>query len=355
MDLDDTRPVSAGRHPKNMALQPDPEHVRAASPVGWLDKSVRGALRLVHGVGQQLGLDPVGQALRGLPRLQAAVDPDALLTRPAPARPLRVQRGRQREEWLWASAYRPTLAPQLSTLSTANRTARALRLSAASSPAGRDVVVIVHGFNTGAYAFEERVWPVAALQRAGFDVVLLQQPFHGHRKAGAFGLPPWPAVTDFAATLDGFAWAASDLAALVGGLRAQGARSVSAWGMSLGAHTALLAASAHPGLVDSLAAVTPLGSFPDLLLQHGHVDVAAHRALRDACACVSPLTRDLSGIPHGVVVGAQHDAITSMRQAVDVARALSAPLVTIAGGHLAPAGLSARWPQLVEHLRAAVG
>ncbi len=315
---------------------------------------MRGALRLAHGVGQQLGLDPVGRALRQLPGLRARIDADALLARPAAAAPLRVQRGRHREEWLWPSAYRPTLAPHLATLSTTNRTARALRRSTAPTVAGRDVVVVVHGFNTGAYALEERLWPHASLQAAGFDVVFLQQPFHGARKAGSFGLPPWPSAGDLAATIDGCAWAASDFTALVASLRAQGARSVSAFGMSLGAHTVLLAASAHAGLVDAVAAVTPLGSFPDLLRQHGHVDAAAHAALVATCAAVTPLSRDLSRVRHGIVVGASCDAITSMQQAVDVAAALSAPLVTIPGGHLAPAGLSTTWDRLIGHVRAAV-
>jgi pimeloyl-ACP methyl ester carboxylesterase len=341
-----------------MALAPDtaPDVAPAwsASPAAWLDLSVRGALRLAHGVGQQLGLDPVGRALRTLPGLRARVDAQQLLARPPAARPLRVQRGRHREEWLWASAYRPALAPHLATLSTANRTARALRRSTAPSVAGRDVVVVVHGFNTGAYALEERLWPQAALQAAGFEVMFLQQPFHGARKAGGFGLPPWPSAGDIAATLDGCAWAASDVTALVLALRAQGARSVSAWGMSLGAHTALLAASAHEGLVDAVAAVTPLGSFPDLLRQHGHIDADAHAALAATCAAVTPLSRDLSRVRHGIVVGAECDAITSMRQAVDVARALAAPLVTIPGGHLAPAGLSSTWDRLIAHTRAAV-
>jgi len=125
--------------------------------------------------------------------------------------------------------------------------------------------------------------------------------------------------------------------------------------MSLGAHTVLLAASAHDGLVDAVAAVTPLGSFPDLLRQHGHIDDAAHAALASALAAVTPLSRDLSRVGHGVVVGAACDAITSMQQAEDVAAALSAPLITIPGGHLAPAGLSMAWDRLIAHTRAAVG
>ena len=56
---------------------------------------------------------------------------------------------------------------------------------------GRPAVVLVHGYLCGQWSLEERLWPLRAFARWGFDVALLVLPFHAGRGA-SFTRPPFP-------------------------------------------------------------------------------------------------------------------------------------------------------------------
>lgn len=221
--------------------------------------------------------------------------------------------------------------------------------SPGASAAPRPVVVVVHGYNAGDYALEERLWPRAALARKGVDVVLYVMPGHGVRKDG-FGLPAWPNPEGLVTTGRTIDQAVRELRGLLRGLAADPRVSdVAVWGMSLGSYVGAIAASQEN--VAAFAGVTPLMSLPAFFRSHDVVDVAGARALEAVFASRAPAAGRL-GCP-AVVVAADGDGVTGIAQARAMARWAGAETVSIPGSHLAPFGLSEAFNVVIASTMAA--
>jgi pimeloyl-ACP methyl ester carboxylesterase len=201
---------------------------------------------------------------------------------------------------------------------------------------------LVHGYNSGHYLLEQRVWPLAWLDRIGLDVALFVLPHHGLRAKATTRLPSWPS-RDPHVTLEGFRRAVSDLRALVRHFRAEGVPHVGLFGMSLGAYTASLTATLEP--LDFLVPVTPLASLVEFAREHGQFGPTAEdpelcARFESALACVSPLARK-SRVARGcaVVVAAEEDRITPLPHAERLARHFGAELAVYPGSHLIHVGI----------------
>jgi alpha-beta hydrolase superfamily lysophospholipase len=145
------------------------------------------------------------------------------------------------------------------------RSARENRLAVArrfQRGTGRPAVILIHGYMAGPFAFEERIWPLAELDRNGFDVVLFTLPFHGLRARAGYGAVPEFPGEDPRLNVEGFRQSMFDLQNLVGWLLASGHPRVGVIGMSLGGYTAALLATVEPRL-DFVVPVIPLSSLGD--------------------------------------------------------------------------------------------
>ncbi len=218
-----------------------------------------------------------------------------------------------------------------------------------SSQAPRPVVVVVHGYNAGDYAIEERLWPRARLAAQGVDVVLFVMPEHGVRKSG-FGLPSWPNPEDLDESAQRIDQAVRELRGLIDALGAdKRVADVAVWGMSLGSYVGAIAA-AHSD-VAAFAGVTPLMSLPAFFRAHGVVDDAGAVALDGVFGARSPWSHTLS-CP-ATVVAADGDGVTGRAQAHSMARWARAKIVRIQGSHLAPLGLSDAFDVVIDDTMAA--
>lgn len=218
-----------------------------------------------------------------------------------------------------------------------------------SSQAPRPVVVVVHGYNAGDYAIEERIWPRARLAAQGVDVVLFVMPGHGVRKRG-FGLPSWPNPEHLDESARCIDQAVRELRGLIMALKNDPrVADVALWGMSLGSYVGAIAAATSD--VAAFAAVTPLMSLPDFFRAHDVVDSAGARALEGIFAPRAPRAHTL-GCP-AVVVAADGDGVTGRAQAMAMARWAGARMVRIMGSHLAPLGLTDAFDVVVDHSMAA--
>ncbi len=283
---------------------------------------------------------------------------DAFFPAPAPIEP-RLEQVRSRGDIRaldasWPSEVVPYL-PQVREryLShAANRTAHA-RLYLASR--ARPAMVLIHGYLTGQWAFEERAWPIGWLART-YDIALPVLPFHALRaRTDRRGPPPFPGA-DPRFTNEGFRQAIVDLRALVGFLRARGAPSVGVMGMSLGGYTASLLATIEPAL--SLAVpIIPLASVADFALAQGRFgagpDALTQRdALEEATHIVSPFARPSLVPPDRVLVLAgQADRITPIAHAERIARHFKARVVRFPGGHLLQLGRAGAFRELGRWLQ----
>jgi pimeloyl-ACP methyl ester carboxylesterase len=217
----------------------------------------------------------------------------------------------------------------------ANRTAHA-RLYLASE--ARPAVVLIHGYMAGAWAIEERAWPIEWMHRIGLDVALMVLPFHALRGRAGGGSPPFPGA-DPRFTNEGFRQAIADLRVLVDVLRERGAPSVGVMGMSLGGYTTSLLATLNEGLSFAVP-IIPLASIADFARDQGRLGTGPkaelqHRALEAANEVVSPLARP-SQVPaeRMLIVGAEADRITPIAHAERLAKHFGAPLLRVTGGHL---------------------
>ena len=258
------------------------------------------------------------------------------------ARQRRDDRGRTVSDLNWASRYTPHLADfgERYLAHADNRVASA-RLFRREQP--RPVAVLVHGYMSGHYGVEQRIWPVDELDDAGFDVALFVLPFHAKRAGEKRGAPLFPG-RDPRYTNEGFRQAVGDLRGFVRYLRSSGHPRVGLFGMSLGGYTATLTASVEPNL-DFLVPVVPLACLADFSREQGLLGERSaesdslHRALEDVYRGVSPLTAPSLVRPDRiVVVGARADRITPISHARRLATHLSAPLVAFRGGHLLQLG-----------------
>ena len=228
--------------------------------------------------------------------------------------------------------------------------ARHFRASAAPRPA----VVLVHGYMAGSFLVEERIWPIARLVRAGFDVVLFTLPFHGSRaRAGHGAVPEFPGG-DPRLNVEGFRQAVLDLRSLVGFLLERGHDRVGAIGMSLGGYLTALSATLEPRL-DFVVPVIPLSSLADFAREQGSLSpiaeeaTAQHALLESIYRRVSPIARPaLVPSERCLVIAAKADRVTPAAHARRLSVHLRAPLQSFYGGHLLQLGRAEAFERVIE-------
>lgn len=215
---------------------------------------------------------------------------------------------------------------------------------------GRPAIVFLHGYLSGTFAVEERMWPIQWLVDRGMDALLFTLPFHGERRRSGGGAPPFPAG-DPRFTIEGFRQAIMDIAALASFLRERGAPAVGALGMSLGGYTTALAATLVP--LDFAVPFIPLASIADFAEEGGRLIGTAsqrreqHELLERTYAAVSPLSRPPLVPPAGrLVIAGKRDRITPPRHARRIAEHFDAPLFLFGGGHLMQVGRSESFREL---------
>lgn len=174
-----------------------------------------------------------------------------------------------------------------------NRRAAATVLRRGDEP--RPWVIGVHGFCMG-YPFMDFVGLKTALlhRRLGYNVALPVLPLHGPRKVTRVSGEPFLSF-DLMNTVHGLAQSVWDIRRLLGWVRAQGATSVSLYGVSLGAYVVALLAGLEA--VDAVVAGIPVVDFAHLFHEHSPVHIRAraieHRILggvaEDVFTVVSPL------------------------------------------------------------------
>jgi pimeloyl-ACP methyl ester carboxylesterase len=218
----------------------------------------------------------------------------------------------------------------------------------------RPVVILIHGYMAGPFLLEERIWPLARLELAGFDVVLFTLPFHGSRvRAGRGAVPEFPGE-DPRLNVEGFRQAVFDLQNLVGWLLAQGHPRVGALGMSLGGYTAALLATLDARL-DFVVPIIPLSSMADFAREQGWLSPIAEEAatqqalLESIYRRVSPVARPAVVPPERcLVVAAKADRVTPATHARRLSGHLRAPLQSFYGGHLLQLGRAEAFERIVE-------
>ncbi len=256
---------------------------------------------------------------------------------------------------IWPSRYEPFL-PDLADryLRTTQNALGALRLFTRDTP--RPVVLILHGYMTGNFSFEQRVWPISWLDSLGLDVALFVLPFHGRRAdPSRRGQPEFPGKDPRFAN-EGFRHAMFDLRSVLAWLRSRGHAQIGLFGMSLGGYTAALAATLEPE-IDFLVPIVPLASLADFAFEQGALSPAPELAAReqllldDIHRLVSPLHASPLIAPERVlVIGARADRITPVTHARRVASHFRAPLHTWHGGHLLQFGRAEAFGKVAELL-----
>ena len=219
---------------------------------------------------------------------------------------------------------------------------------------GRPAVILIHGYMAGPFAFEERIWPLAELDRKGFDVVLFTLPFHGLRARAGYGAVPEFPGEDPRLNVEGFRQSMFDLQNLVGWLLASGHPRVGVLGMSLGGYTAALLAPVEPRL-DFVVPVIPLSSLGDFAREQGSLSpvpeeaAAQHALLESIYQRVNPVARP-SLIPPDrcLVIAAKADRVTPAAHARRLSTHLRAPLQSFYGGHLLQLGRAEAFERVIE-------
>jgi pimeloyl-ACP methyl ester carboxylesterase len=222
----------------------------------------------------------------------------------------------------------------------------------------RPAVVLIHGYMAGSFLVEERIWPIARLERAGFDVVLFTLPFHGARvRLGRGAVPEFPGE-DPRLNVEGFRQAVFDLQNLTQFLLERGHPRVGLIGMSLGGYLAALTATVEPRL-DFVVPVIPLSSLGDFAREQGSLSpiadeaAAQHALLESIYRRVSPIARP-SVVPaeRCLVVAAKADRVTPAAHARRLSVHLRAPLQSFYGGHLLQLGRAEAFERVIELIRA---
>lgn len=218
----------------------------------------------------------------------------------------------------------------------------------------RPVIIQVHGYMGGPYSFEERLWPIARLERAGFDVLLFTLPFHAQRARPGYGAVPEFPGEDPRLNVEGFRQAVFDLQNVVSWLLSRGHPRVGVIGMSLGGYTASLLATAESRL-DFVVPVIPLSSLADFAREQGSLssvpeEAAAQHALLDSIyRRVSPIARPALVSPaRCLVVAAKADRVTPAAHARRLATHLRAPLEAFYGGHLLQLGRGEAFDRVIQ-------
>ncbi|HET9956209.1 MAG TPA: hypothetical protein VFQ61_16995, partial [Polyangiaceae bacterium] len=272
---------------------------------------------------------------------------DGFFQGPAPASPtllpVRTRGRRQVHDAVWASSYQPfwtAFADRYRTVpQSPNVTAR---LFSTGEP--RPIAVLLHGYMSGHFAVEERIWPLNELDELGFDTALFVLPFHGPRAAPGRSLQPEFPSGDPRMTIEGFRQAVTDLRAFVRFLRERGHPRVGLLGMSLGGYVAALTATLEPEL-DFLVPIIPLASLSDFAREQGSLSAEPaarareHTALDRLYRVVSPLGRPplITG-DRVLVLGARADRVTPIEHARALSAHFQARLLAWPGGHLLQIG-----------------
>ncbi len=225
--------------------------------------------------------------------------------------------------------------------------------------AKRPVAILVHGYMGGAFALEQRVWPLGWLDTLGFDAALFTLPFHGARAAREDKVPRFPQA-DIIFNVEAFRQSVADLSDFTYWLLETGHPHVGLLGLSLGGYIAALTATLDPHL-SFLVPIVPLACLADFSREQGRLPRGAAQAqlymetLKRAYRLVSPLARPPRIAPDRVlVVAGKADRITPPSHARALARHFSAPLEAWNGGHLLQFGRARSLQRVGTLLRDAV-
>jgi pimeloyl-ACP methyl ester carboxylesterase len=256
----------------------------------------------------------------------------------------------------WSSDYQPFI-PDLREryARTMQNHSAAVRLLGAEEK--RPVAVLIHGYMTGHYHVEQRLWPVRRFLRSGYDVAFFTLPFHGVRaNPRRRGAPEFPS-SDPRFSNEGFRQAIADLRDFVHWLKGQGHPEVGVMGMSLGGYTATLLATVEAELSFCIP-VIPLASLADFAREQGELssppaaEAEEHALLERIYRAVSPLERAPRIAPaRTLVVAGKADRITPVAHARKLSAHLGAPLVSWHGGHLLQLGRDACFRRVEALLR----
>ena len=210
----------------------------------------------------------------------------------------------------------------------------------------RATALLLHGYMGGAFALQERMFPVRKLFAGGMDVVLSVLPFHGARRDARRGLrgPAFPS-SDARFTIEGFRQLVHDHRGLIGYLERERASTgtIGVVGTSLGGYSAALLATLERLLFSVL--FIPLGSIEEFVHQGGALpgepvqqqELAA--LLHGAQRVINPCARPSLVAPERVVViGGELDRVTGLAQARLLAEHFEVPVHTFPGGHILQIG-----------------
>ncbi|MCC7076221.1 MAG: alpha/beta hydrolase [Acidimicrobiia bacterium] len=175
-----------------------------------------------------------------------------------------------------------------------NRTVHARWWRHAAGP--RPTIVCIHGFQAGSHLINVEFFDVRSLYVDGYDVALIQLPFHGPRAEFIDG---WSYLSlDVAHLAEVIAHSVSDVRALLSHLFESGVPQAGVKGVSLGGYLAALLAAVDARLAFSIPVAAP-ASLPDLIADlspFGHVLTLLLRGigwdlddLRRHMACHTPL------------------------------------------------------------------
>jgi len=224
----------------------------------------------------------------------------------------------------------------------------------------RPCVVLLHGYMSGSYALEERMWPVRQLFDSGMDVVLSVLPFHGPRRSEARGWrPPAFPSSDPRFTIEGLRQLVRDHTALFDYLLDGRVLSLGVMGMSLGGYGASLLATLDERLAFGVF-VIPLAAIEEFAFTHGRfigstTEQHTQRAgMQAAHRTVSPFSRPpLVKGDRVVVLAGQSDLVTGVEHARRLSEHFETELTLFEGGHLIQFGRSRAfepvWAMLRRH------
>ncbi len=329
---------------------------------GMVDRAVTKAVESRSGRGPRLAVSH--QARIGfLERLRDELPREASLASygaaPHIAPLLRsVRRDGARRVWdaTWPSEHTPLITSfaERYLAGRENHIAAARLFLGAAAP--RPLVIIVHGYMSGNFLVEERLWPLEALHAMGYDAALFVLPFHGVRANSARGFVPEFPGSDPRMSVEGFFQTIRDLRGFIGWLRREGHPRVGLMGMSLGGYSAALAATVEPDLA-FLVPIVPLACIADFAREQGSLSAVPAEAAREH-ALLEALYRPVSPVAlapriepeRTLVVGARADRVTPITHARKLAVHFKAPLIAWHGGHLLQVGRRDAFQRVFELL-----
>lgn len=222
----------------------------------------------------------------------------------------------------------------------------------------RPCALLLHGYMSGAFAVEQRLWPTRWLFDLGFDVVFTTLPLHGLRRSKRRGwLPPAFPSADPRFTIEGFRQVVIEHVAWIDYLLAGRVASVGLMGMSLGGYAAALLGTVDERLAFMVPYI-PLAAISIYAEDRSRLTGGAdqQRVQRDglvaAMRVVSPLARTpCIASDRVMVLAGEADGITGLGHAEPLAAHFGAPLVTFPGGHLLQVGRQRAFERVGEMLR----